>query len=69
MSDTPRTDKHVADIGADGLADGDFARQLERDLAAMTEIAQALRKLHEKPSCAIGEVGAVIARLDEACGK
>ena len=31
MSETPRTDKHVADIGADGLADGDFARGLERE--------------------------------------
>ena len=33
--DTPRTDKHIADFGADGLADGDFCRQLERELDAL----------------------------------
>lgn len=32
-------------------------------------IAQELRKLHEKPACGIGEVGAVIARLDEFRGR
>lgn len=36
------TDKHVADIGADGLADGDFARRLERE---RDELKEALRKI------------------------
>lgn len=48
MSDTPRTDKHVADIGADGLADGDFARTLERELAEAKAGLEHLYELHKR---------------------
>ena len=34
---TPLTDAHIRKIGADGLADGDFARQLERDRHELRE--------------------------------
>ena len=54
-SDTPRTDKHVRDIGADGLADGDFARQLERELAASQSEVARLREEWDKLRIALVE--------------
>lgn len=48
MSDTPRTDEHVESIGADGLADGSFARTLERENAAQAkEIAELKERLEQ----------------------
>jgi len=43
MSDTPRTDKMSGMILDRELCDADFARQLERELAAVTDERQALK--------------------------
>ena len=57
MSDTPRTDAHM--LGGSYSFDGEFARQLERELnAAKAEIAamkKVIRKVYyETETCADG---------------
>lgn len=64
MSDrpTPETDRHVRTIGADGLADGDFARELERE---RDEAIELLRKIVAPPcsSTAFTNARAFLARI------
>lgn len=55
MSETPRTDQRILDIGADGLVDGEFARGLEQEAAAYKDAAECRMRERDEARQSLSE--------------